>query len=126
MTDDYLNLQAFSWRQKNNATLGFIWEIHSSLCQSNLFDFTALLPEPNNQIKATTEYREEMRPKLTIYRYFHRENKRDRGCCYTNDRNNVPDQMNVLIDEVIKIVKNRTNFSKDKNLFIDFHVWRGD
>lgn len=125
LMDDYKSLQDFSWRQKADAKTGFVWEIHRSLYTSNLFDFGALLPEPPKQIIDSTEYREDMRPLLTSYRYFHPENRRDWGCLYTNDHDDVPSHMKLLRKKFSETVRRLSGFSNN-SVYGFFHIRRGD
>jgi len=121
MLNDYKKLQEFSWRQKDNATNGFIWEIHKSLYKSNLFEH--LLPEPSKKIKRSTEYKAKMRPFLRTYHHFHPQVKRNWGCLYTNDDDIEPSSMNLLRKRLKRRVR---RYSPDDSIYGFFHIRRGD
>jgi len=118
---DYKKLEEFSWRQKDDATIGFIWEIRSSWFHSDLFEH--LLPEPSKVIRQSTEYRNRMRPFLYTYRHFHPAVKKDWGCLYTDDDDIEPSHMNYLRKRLKRRVQRQ---SPENPVYGYFHIRRGD
>lgn len=106
LVEDFETLQSFSWNQQrdcNGGTTinagGFIWEIHRSLFESDLFN--KLLPEPT--MINRDNYDATMKPMLPSYRHFHPEIDGDPGCVYINieDKENyVPTKRRMLLEEL--------------------------
>eukprot|EP00984_Skeletonema_dohrnii_P015942 scaffold7000_cov156-Skeletonema_dohrnii-CCMP3373.AAC.1 len=85
LLEDFIRLQEFSMLQGADARTGFIWEIHTNLYKSNLFD--RLLPPPSAQVQELPGYEDKMLPELQTYYHFHPEeaHTHKRRCTYTNN-----------------------------------------
>ena len=120
----YRKLQEFSWSQEPNAKTGFIWEIHTSIYTSNLFD-KWLLPNPSEDtMQKAPEYRKKMQPYLPSYHYFHQKSRKH-GCRYTNDHqvDTDPTHMKILRERIKRQVRSH---SLKNSIYGYFHIRRGD
>ena len=120
----YKMLQEFSWNQEPNAETGFIWEIHVSIYDSNLFD-EWLLPDPSEDtMQKAPEYNSKMQAYLTTYQYFH-PNQKIHGCTYTNDDqvDTEPTHMKLLRERIKRRVHKH---SLANSLYGYLHIRRGD
>jgi hypothetical protein len=122
---DYEKLQEFSWRQKDDATTGFIWEIHSSFYESNVFE-EPMLPEPSKEIQDLSNYDTKMRPLLMTYRHFHPKVKKDCwGCLYANDDDSMgPSNLYILRERLKRRVQRKS--PQNTTVYGYFHIRRGD
>ena len=110
--EDYEMLQEFSWKQPENGTTGFLWEIHMSYYKSSLFKQD--LPNPSQDIQNNPKFHERMRPK-------HGKNKKD--CSYINMEASVPSHVKELQQQIIERVRER---SLQNSIYGFFHIRRND
>jgi hypothetical protein len=114
--EDYEMLQDFSWRQEENSTTGFIWEIHMSYYKSGLFK--QALTRPSEEIRNNNKYHPRMKPEHSYWKM----KKKSRSCSYLN-KEAVPTAMKVLRERIVKRVQKR---SLQNSIFGYFHIRRGD
>jgi hypothetical protein len=115
--EDYEMLQDFSWKQPENATTGFVWEIHMSYYHSRLFKQD--LPNPSQDIQNNPKYQKRMRPQHHFIDW--KNNKKD--CSYINMEASKPHHVEELQQQIIEQVRER---SLQNSIYGFFHIRRND
>jgi hypothetical protein len=115
--EDYEMLQEFSWKQPENGTTGFLWEIHMSYYKSSLFQQD--LPNPSQDIQNNPKYLKRMRPQ----HHFLDAKKNNKKCSYINMEASKPNHVKELQQQIIERIRER---SLQNSIYGFFHIRRND
>ena len=116
--EDFETIQEFSWKQPENATTGFLWEIRMSYYHSRLFkqDLTNSI----QKMRDNPKYRYKMRPR---HHFLNMKNSNKKDCNYINTETSVPYHVKELQQQIIERVRER---SLQNSIYGFFHIRRGD
>mmetsp|Transcript_13638 Transcript_13638/g.25656 ORF Transcript_13638/g.25656 Transcript_13638/m.25656 type:complete len:453 (+) Transcript_13638:240-1598(+) len=125
MRDDFEVIQRFSFQQPQNATIGFVWEIHKKWYPSDIW--LEALPNLETEDKGYSviqQYHKKMRPYLETYyaKHFTIKPERRKGCTYRNPVM-IPSHLAMMQKRLMKRI---VRYSPDNAIFGLLHLRRGD
>jgi hypothetical protein len=124
MRDDFEALQRFSFEQKHDTTIGFVWEIHKKWYPSDLWLEGLPYLKTEESDNSVIEYHNQMRPYLETYYGIHFDIKpEDRtGCTYRNP-DVTPSHLAMMQKRLLKRI---VRYSPNNTIFGLLHLRRGD